>query len=249
MQRCRRIAAGRGEPGDVLLDGAHLITDALAAGVPLAGVLGTERALAALSIGTGHHFPCYTAAEDVVDAASPVRSPSGVVAVASWRPQPVAPLLDVPDAAIVGLVGVQDPGNVGTIIRSADALGGSGVVVLDGTADPGGWKALRGAMGSTFRIPVATGAATDVLAAAKARRVRVAATVASGGAALDTRALAPPLLVLIGSEGTGLPPALIEQADTRVTVPMRSRVNSLNAATTASLVLWELTRPARESRQ
>lgn len=248
MQLCRRIAAGRGEPDEILLDGAHLLEEAVAAGLHISGILATARALDAVAGLAGDHVPVHAAAPDVIAAASPVRSPSGVVAVATWSPRPPEALLTVPGGPLIGLAGVQDPGNVGNIIRSTDALGGSGVIALDGTAHPGGWKALRGAMGSTFRLPVALGSTDAVIAGAKARGVCVAATVASGGTPLHAAGLASPVLVLIGSEGTGLPAPLVEASDLRVTVPMRSRVNSLNAATTAALVVWELTRRVRESR-
>lgn len=167
------------------------------------------------------------------------------MAIARWAPQPAASLLAVPDAIIVGLAGIQDPGNVGNIIRSAEALGASGVVVFEGSADAGGWKALRGAMGATFRLPIGTGRLSDVLTLARSMGVRVAATVPEGGVAPDSAGLTAPLLLLIGSEGAGLPPAIIDACDSRLTLPMQSTANSLNAATSAALLLWELTRPRR----
>jgi TrmH family RNA methyltransferase len=245
VQRCRQLAAGRGEPGDVLLDGPHLVQDALDAGLALEGAVVDERGADLANELRRRGVPVHVVSPSVLDAASPVRTPSGVVAIARWTPLTPAALLDADHPILVGLVGVQDPGNVGNIIRSADALGASGVLALDGTAAPGGWKALRGAMGSTFRHPVATGTAADVLAAARARGIRIAATVAAGGAAPDAAALRAPVLVLIGSEGAGLPDAVAAAADIRLTLPMRSRVNSLNAATTAAIVLWELTRVLR----
>jgi TrmH family RNA methyltransferase len=121
----------------------------------------------------------------------------------------------------------------------------SAVLVLDDAAAPGGWKALRGAMGSTFRVPVGTGSSSEVLEAARARGVRVAAAVSSGGVAPGPDLQARRLLVLIGSEGAGLPPDVRSAADVRLTVPMRSHVNSLNAATTAAILMWEMTRSRR----
>jgi TrmH family RNA methyltransferase len=246
VQRCRLLATGRGEPGEVLLDGPHLLQDALAAGVPILGALVDDRGADLADALRARHVPVHVATRSVAEAASPVRTPSGVVAVATWVARPAVDLLDDRRAVLVGLVGVQDPGNVGNIIRSADALGASGVLALDGTADPAGWKALRGAMGSTFRVPVGTGATDAVLASARAQGVRIAATVAKGGLAPDASSLAPPVLVLIGSEGGGLPDAVIDAADVRLTLPMRSHVNSLNAATTAAILLWESSRLRRD---
>jgi TrmH family RNA methyltransferase len=140
---------------------------------------------------------------------------------------------------LLGLVGVQDPGNVGSVVRTADAFEASGVISFEGSAHPGGYKALRGAMGSTFRIPVATAGLDDVLAAARTGGVRIAAAVARGGEPPLRAALATPVLILLGSEGSGLPEPLTAEADVRVTIPMRSGVESLNVAVTAALLLWE----------
>ena len=245
VQRCRAIAAGRGEPGEVLLDGPHLVQDALDAGLPFVGALADDRGASLVDALRTRQIPVYHATTMVVDAASPVRSPSGIVAVARWAPLPADDLLNPDRALLVGLAGVQDPGNVGTIIRSADAMGATGVLILEQTSDPAGWKALRGAMGSTFRIPIGHGATESVLQTARERHIRVAATVATGGVPIDTTPLSAPVLVLIGSEGAGLPAHVVSAADIRLTIPMRSRVNSLNASTTASVVLWEVTRRAR----
>jgi TrmH family RNA methyltransferase len=245
VQRCRALAAGRGEAGEVLLDGLHLLEDALDAGVAIVGVMVDERASGLTRRLTARHVPVHLATRTVVDAASPVQSPSGVVTIARWAPAAASTLVDAARPVLLGLIGVQDPGNVGNIIRSADAMGATGVFALDGTADPGGWKALRGAMGSTFRVSVASEQTDVVLALARARGIRLAVTVVAGGVPPDAVSLAAPVLVLIGSEGTGLPADVTAAADVHITVPMRPRIESLNAATTAAIVLWEMTRARR----
>jgi TrmH family RNA methyltransferase len=178
----------------------------------------------------------------VLDAASPVRSPTGVVALATWTPAPIARLFAPAPALAIGLVDVQDPGNVGGVIRSADALHATGVAALDGTADPAGWKAMRGAMGSTFRVPVARdGTDAAILAAAKAG-ARTIATVADGGTPLHEVDLRQSVFVLLGNEGAGLPEDVVQRAGVRVHVPMKSGVSSLNVGVTAALVLYEARR-------
>jgi TrmH family RNA methyltransferase len=148
---------------------------------------------------------------------------------------------------VIGLAGVQDPGNVGGIIRSAEALGATGVIAFDGTADPGGWKALRGAMGSTFRLAIGRGTIADARVAARARGIRVVATVLSNGMPLTATTLTGPLLVLVGSEGAGLDDEIVDAADVRITIPMHGAANSLNVGVAAALILWEASR-ARASR-
>ena len=138
---------------------------------------------------------------------------------------------------------VQDPGNVGAIIRAAEACGATGVVAGEGTADPFGWKALRGAMGSTFRVPVATGhTLAEAVAAARAAGLRVFATGARDGTPLAACDLRGPSAILFGGEGAGLPQDLQDASDERLTIPMRPPVESLNVAIAAALVLYEAAR-------
>jgi TrmH family RNA methyltransferase len=244
--RAFRDAAATSAP-HVLLDGAHLVREALAAGLPLAHLLVTahfretaapfdaELIAAAMASGVTVH----EAAPAVVSAASPVRTSSGIVALARWQPVPLAAAFASAPALVIALVDVQDPGNVGAVIRSADALGATAVLALDRTAHPGGWKALRGAMGSTFRLPVARASWTDALSAARAAGVRIVATGIGGGTRLDACDLTQPTVVLVGNEGAGLSPEAAAQADERATITMRAGVNSLNVAVTAAIVLYE----------
>ena len=243
VQRCRE-AAGRRIPGVVLLDGEHLITDARAAGVSIEAVLSDDRPRGLLDDLAARDIAHYAGTESVLAAASPVRTPSGVVALASWAPRVMSELVGGSSAVVVGLVGVQDPGNVGSVIRSAHALGATGVVALDGSADPSGWKALRGAMGSTFRVPVAIGTVTALVALARAAHVPIVATVAHGVPSIEDVALRPPVIVLVGNEGQGLSDEVVAHAAERVRLPLAPGAESLNVAVTAALVLWEIRRRA-----
>lgn len=242
VRRCRDVAANRVDEPVVLLDGDHLIRAAIESGITLEFFLsdGRHPALAALAADAGARTYEGTAA--VLQAASPVRTPTGAVVVARWQPTPLADALLRRDALIVGLVDVQDPGNVGSVIRAADALGAAAVLALGTTADPGGWKSLRGAMGSTFRLPVARAATADALAAARRAGLRIVATVADAGTPIDQVDLRSPTLVLLGNEGAGLPESILELADLRLTIPMRSGADSLNVAVSAALLLFEARR-------
>ena len=241
VQRCRRLAR-RAEPGVVLLDGAHVIEDAINAGVPIECLVTDDRDPAITAAAERAGVPVHVATAAIMDAISPVRTPSGVVAIARWQPVSLASAFERAPALVLGLRGVQDPGNLGSAIRAADALGATAVLALEDSADPGGWKALRGAMGSTFHLPVATADTAEVLAWCRAHGVQVAATVAASGRTVDAVDLRAPTLVLLGSEGRGLPDDLVTQADVRVTIPMSPRVNSLNVAVTAALILYEARR-------
>jgi TrmH family RNA methyltransferase len=242
VQRFRHAASKRHGADAVVLDGEHLVDEALRAGIVLDVVLVSDAAPALLGRYRSAARTVYRAARAVLDAASPVRSPTGVVALATWTPAPIARLFATAPALAIGLVDVQDPGNVGGVIRSADALHATGVAGLDGTADPAGWKAMRGAMGSTFRVPVARdGTDAAILAAAKAG-ARTIATVADGGTPLHEVDLRQSVFVLLGNEGAGLPEDVVQRAGVRVHVPMKSGVSSLNVGVTAALVLYEARR-------
>jgi TrmH family RNA methyltransferase len=243
VQACRALAHGRGEPGTVLLDGAHLIAEALHAHARIRAVVALVDAdppLVGRARAAGATI--YEASPAILDAASPVRTPSGIVAIADWSASAIDVVFKGDAPLVVGLVDVQDPGNVGSAIRSGHALGATGVLTLGATADPGGWKALRGAMGSTFRIPVACGSLDEGLRAALAHGAQILATTSASADPIDQADLTRPTLVLLGNEGAGLPHHVADLATTRVTVPMRTGVDSLNVAVTAAVILYEARR-------
>ena len=186
----------------------------------------------------------------VLRAASPVRTPSGVVAVARHRPLSLRRFVTgVRSGLVVAAVGVQDPGNVGAIIRAADAGGARGVVVTRTSADPFGWRALRGAMGSTFRIPVATvGELGPLVTKARAGGARVVAAVPQGGRSVYASDLGGPRLLLVGTEGTGLDEDARATADLTVSVPMRRGIDSLNVAVATALIVYEARRQQNANR-
>jgi len=247
VQQCRDLARKRdAQTGAVLLDGLHLLSDALASGVPVTAAAAPEAfwqspvgAPLAGALASGGAI-LYAASPAVLQAASPVKAPTGIVAIARWLPADVGAVLAAQPALIVCAVHVQDPGNTGAIIRAADAAGATGVITTAGSADPFGWKALRGSMGSAFRLPVAAGAQVDaVCREARERGVRVVSTSPSGGRSLHDVDLASPVLILVGGEGAGLPGHLQASADVLVTIPMRQPVESLNVAVAAGVMLYE----------
>jgi TrmH family RNA methyltransferase len=157
---------------------------------------------------------------------------------------------------VVVLAGIQDPGNVGTILRSAEAFGASGAVTTRGTADPWSPKALRASAGSAFRMPVVRGIAAPILLAQlKMHHIKfVAATrqrgKGSGAGAADMPtwdALSGPAAIFVGNEGAGLPAEVQSAADATISIPMSEPVESLNAAVAASLVLYEAARQRRKA--
>jgi TrmH family RNA methyltransferase len=248
VARFRDLARGRGPDGHVLLEGEHLLEEALDAGVALDTVAIAERLL---TIGSPpivdrilrHGADALRVPDTLMAALSPVKQPSGIVAIARLSPASLEAAAGTAPQLMVVLAGIQDAGNVGAIVRAADGCAATGIVTTDGTADPFGWKALRGAMGSTFRVPIASQQqlvpAIDEL---RRRRVTILAAVPRGGTPLPSARLDGPAALLLGGEGAGLPEAIVAAADEPITIPMRAPVESFNVAITAALILYEAAR-------
>jgi TrmH family RNA methyltransferase len=171
--------------------------------------------------------------------------PSGLAAiVSSARLAPV--LADLPagqDAVFAALHGAGNPGNVGTIIRTVSAIGGAGVILIGPSADPFDPVAVKASMGALFTVPVVSvGAAAEFLDWAAAGSVTVAATSAHGSESCWQADLRPPVAILLGSEGSGLPADLLAAAGLRVAIPMTGTAESLNLAVAAGILLYEVRR-------
>lgn len=245
VQKCRQLAARRRRDDDVLLDGEHVIEEALASNVPIATLLARDATTPLAHRARDRGADVYAASAEVIAAASPVDAPTGMLAIARWKPAPLDSAITATSELVVVLVDVQDPGNVGSVIRSADAFGAASVVTVGSTADPAGWKALRGAMGSTFHLPVARTTLAALLERATRVSARLVATTVGDAEPLEAVRLDGPTVVLLGNEGAGLPDALVARADARLRVPMRAGVSSLNVSVTAALILYEAARAHR----
>ena len=256
LARTSRIVTAPGESADVLLDGEHVVQEALACDIRVE--------IAAFSDTHVDRSPLARIAKDVeqrggrviavteqvLAAMSPVRHPSGVVAIARARPADVrvvmATVTDLP--LVLVLAGLQDPGNVGAIVRAAAAFGASGVVAIEGSANPFSWKALRGAMGGTFRLPVAArGTLKDVIASAGELGVRLIAAVPRGGTPLPELDLRAPTAIVLGGEGAGVSDTTMAAVHETVTIPMQAPVESLNVAIAAALILYEAARQRQDA--
>ena len=244
---------GRLPKKQVLLDGARLIEDAQDSKVKIDVALFSVSALKRDAKLTGlakrladSGARVLNVSEVVMRAVSPVQTPSGVVAIAIHQPYPLTRIMNnIKNGLVLVAVGVQNPGNVGSIIRTAEAGGANAVIVTEGTADPFGWKALRGAMGSSFRLPVAsTTNLKKLLSVAKQHGAKVVAAVPRGGTGLYDADLTAPTFLLVGQEGTGLEQKVGIDIDFQLSVPMQPGVESLNVSTATGLIIYEARRQA-----
>jgi TrmH family RNA methyltransferase len=234
--------------GLVVAEGRRLVEDAFRAGARVTALLVADDVrdqAAPLLEETGRRgIRAEVAPRREFDALADTETPSGVLAVVEWRPlaldQVHRPDLGRQRALVID--GVQDPGNVGTMIRTAYALGAWLTVALDGTADVRGAKAVRGTMGALFRHQVAAATYEEWLAYAS--RAGLATWLAvSDGEPVDRIEVVPGSIALvIGNEGQGVREDWRQHEHRAVTVPMRPGAESLNAAVAAGILLFELSR-------
>lgn len=243
--------SGRTPAGLIAIEGEHLVAEALRSGLRLEVLYlrqGSDRARSFCVEELPADTECLELAPDVFSSAVATEQPQGIAAL-------VHPPVFSPDAMVAGaaplllvLAGLQDPGNVGTLLRSAEAFAATGALLLPGTASPWNPKALRASAGSAFRVPMLGLSEEEALSLLTRHGIATVAAVARGGELATGLPFGRPLALLIGNEGAGLPPALILAATHRVTIPMPGAVESLNAAVAGSLLLYEVARQRRVTR-
>jgi TrmH family RNA methyltransferase len=236
--------AGRDAAGLFLAEGRQAVAEALA------GLDGVREVLATEAAATTHHdllassgVPVRLITERAAAGLSETVTPQGLLAVCDLRDVDAATLTAGPPRLAVALAELADPGNAGTVLRTADACGAGAVIFGAGSADPYGGKAVRASAGSLFHVDVVRGAPlASLLPELQAAGVTVLAADGGGEAALDEVAgddrLAGPVLWLFGNEARGVPDDLAALADLRVRIPMRGRAESLNLAAAAAICLY-----------
>lgn len=229
--------AYRRECGEFLGDGTKLLEEAVRWNAPLTCVVHTAGTqLPALPEGVR----VVQVPEDVMASVSPMKAPQGALFLCRMGAQDVPETL--PGQRYLVLDGVQDPGNVGTIWRTADALGADGLLLVDGCADPWNHKTVRATMGACFRLPVYEIKRQDLAALLERSGLPLYAT-ALREDTVDLRdADLNRCAVVIGSEGKGVSEELLSVSEKTLKIPMRERCESLNAAAAATVVLWEMAR-------
>jgi TrmH family RNA methyltransferase len=171
----------------------------------------------------------------------PSDSPQGVAALIKLPAFSIDHLLNrAGDGPLVVVAGLQDPGNLGTILRSAEAFGTAGIFLTEGTVSPYNSKVLRGSAGSIFRVPLLRIASGELIPLLRGRKIRLLATSSHEGTPLPQVSWTLPLAVFIGNEGAGLSREIVRQVDETIAIPQAKQVESLNAGVAASIVLYEV---------
>ena len=235
--------------GYCAIEGLRILEEAIRSSLRFRAVFFSESAAARaqrLLSQIGAHVETLLLPDKLFSTVVPSETPQGVAALARWKEFSLEEVLARSQGgSLLAVSGVQDPGNLGTILRSAEAFGAGGIVLGEGTVSVFNPKVVRASAGSVFRIPVVRTKLADAALEMKKHGLRLIATSSHKGAALDQANLSGPLVIFIGSEGAGLSRDLIKAMDEVVSIPHSPKVESLNAGVAASIVLYETARQRR----
>ncbi|MFI2857822.1 TrmH family RNA methyltransferase [Paenibacillus sp. JSM ZJ436] len=229
-----------------VVEGIHLVQEALSFGADIECVAydkdrGIPAELTELP-DQGKHVEWIAVTEGIIAKVCQASTPQPVFAVVRKEAGSLDRLFENPSKPVIVLDGLQDPGNVGTIIRSADASGAGGVLLGTGCADVYNPKTLRSTMGSLFHLPVIEGNLEELLPQARSRGARLVTTSLEGKASAFEYDFTGSCWMVIGSEGSGVSPAVSRLVDDAIIIPMPGKAESLNAAMAATVLLFEALR-------
>ena len=232
--------------GDCAVEGLRIVEEAIRSGMRFRAVFfrESEQDLAErLLPQIGAQVETLLLPNKIFDNAVPSETPQGVAALVHLKEFSLEEMMErLQVGPLVVIAGLQDPGNLGTILRSAEAFGGAGVILGEGTVSPFNAKVVRASAGSIFRVPVIRGKLDAVSSQLRAREIRLVATSSHKGTPLGEARLTGRLAVFIGNEGSGLPRDLMTRMDEVVVIPHAPRVESLNAGVATSILLYEAAR-------
>jgi RNA methyltransferase, TrmH family len=246
LKELRRALAKPGGDGLAAVEGPILVSEALQAGLRIRCILAAQDSHPqVVSQALRSDFEVLLFPPSILDPALTTENPQSIAALIEPPDWTWAHLLGTHQASaplVVVLAGIQDPGNLGTIIRSAEAFGASGIVTLPGTVSPWNPKAARASAGSVFRLPLMAATEKETLEELREAGLRILTTSVDRAEPAYQADLTIPFALIIGNEGNGVPPNLAEKADARITIPCPGPVESLNAAVATSVLLYEAAR-------
>jgi TrmH family RNA methyltransferase len=238
---------GRERRGLTLAEGVRLVEEVLAAGVPLKAALlapaleATPRGKALADAVRQRAGRVEETDDRSLATLASTEHPQGIIAVIAPAAATLGAIPVGGRSVVLVLDAVQDPGNVGTMLRTALSLGAAGVVALPGTAELTNPKVLRAAMGASFRLPAVAAGQEDLLSWTRTTHQSLWVA-ASGGDPIQAATPSGPMALVVGNEGAGVNAALTSAAQRTVAIPLRARAESLNVGVAAAILLWELLR-------
>ncbi|HKI00172.1 MAG TPA: RNA methyltransferase [Candidatus Sulfotelmatobacter sp.] len=242
------------DEGECAIEGVRIVEEAIRSGLRFRAIFFRESAQThaeRILPQIGAHVETLSLPDKLFDSVVPSETPQGVAALVRLKEFSLNDVLErLQVGPIIVAAGLQDPGNLGTILRSAEAFGSAGVILGEGTVSPFNSKVIRASAGSVFRLPVirakTAGGLDDICSKLRTNGVHLIATSSHKGTPLDQAPLTGPAAIFIGSEGAGIPKSLTSQMDNTVAIPHSPQVESLNAGIAASIVLYEAARQRRD---
>jgi TrmH family RNA methyltransferase len=251
LRSLEKDRAARTRAGLYLAWGLHLAQEALVARAPMHSAWigpALDRTAEGRRLGKalgGHCRSILRTTTRLLDSIVPGCGDQGVLLLLERRHRTADDLIDGRADLLLATHGVQDPGNIGSIVRTADALGIDGLLVLEGCTDPYSSRAVRAAMGAQFRLAIAAGDSDRVLASLERAGLQIVASDVSRGSPPAGIDLARPTALFVGSEGAGLPRSILDRATELVRIPMAAGATSLNVHAAAAILLYEAARQRR----
>lgn len=254
LKFARRVREGK-EPDAIFVEGERLCEELLKSGLPLTVAFHTPdptpRVTAILEELWRRQCHVYETVTEAFAVVSDTVNPQGIILIAARPVWDIETVISSQANLLIAFDSVQDPGNVGTILRTAEAAGVQGVIALKGTVDCYAPKTLRSAMGAAFRLPIITEVEPEqLLESCQAAKITLAAT-----SALETGACTSliysdydwhqPTMLLFGNEANGVRPQLLEQCDVQMRIPLQPPVESINVSAAAAAILFEAARQRR----
>jgi len=247
VKYARRVRDGK-ETASIFIEGSRLCTEALSSRVEIETVFVTHRFTESESFSRiGDKLDqVFTVPESLLESIADTRSPQGIVILAM---RPAFKFAESEIGTSIFLYQINNPANLGAVVRTAEAAGFDRILISLGSADPYSSKALRASMGSAFRAQIFEGCVLETaIARAKGNRTEVVAVDAKGKSIYSADLAGKPRMFVFGSEAHGLPDEILNQADSVVSIPMNSPVESLNLAVSCGIVLFEARRQNRENK-
>ena len=230
------------EDGHAAIESVRIIEEAIRSGLKFRTVFFSESSKARadrLLPQLGSHVETLLLPDEVFSSAVDTETPQGVAALVKLKSHDIEDLFRTPEPLVVVVSGIQDPGNLGTILRSAEAFEAAGIILTEGTVSPLNPKSVRASAGSIFRLPVVQMKIRELLPALTTKGMRILGTTSHRGTALPQADCRGAVALCIGNEGAGLPKEMLSKMDASIVIPHSRMVESLNAGVAASIVLYE----------
>ena len=243
-----RKAFSKGEltdDGHAAIESVHILEEAIRSGLTFRTVFFSESGKARadrLLPQLASRVETLLLPDEVFSSAVDTETPQGVAALVKLKPCDIEDLFRTPEPLVVVVSGVQDPGNLGTILRSAEAFEATGVALTEGTVSPLNPKSVRASAGSIFRLPVIQIKTRELLPVLASKGLRILGSTSHKGTPLPQADCTGAVAICIGNEGAGLPKELLAKVDANIVIPHSGKVESLNAGVAASIMLYEAAR-------